>query len=288
MSALSFRPVRELVYGGHMLALGTASIAASSAILLGRLPTPALLVMAYLFSFGAYMINRASEIGQDSVSNPQRTEYLSSRKGRLPLIAAIAFGLGYVIAALSNILFLVALFVPLILALLYSVGSKRFKNLFGAARLKEKLLVKNLAISAGWSLIPLLVGLYFQILTPVILGMGAFIFLRLLVNTIFFDIRDVKADKEFGVKTIPSAYGIQKTYVAMDYIDVASGCFCIALVALRFLPLYCIVLLALPVYSYLYRIAARKSGNLGYYTDVIADAEYLFWGPLILVGSVLL
>jgi 4-hydroxybenzoate polyprenyltransferase len=288
VTVLSFPAVRELIYGGHMLAIGTASIAMSSALLLGKTPTPALLVMAYLFSFGAYMINRASEIGQDSVSNPQRTEYLSRRKARLPLIAGIAFALGYVLAAFSNLFFLVALIVPLVLAFLYSIGSKRFEKFFGAKRLKEKLLVKNLAISTGWSLIPLLVGLYFQILTPTILEFAGFVFLRLLVNTIFFDIRDVKADREFGVRTIPSVFGARKSYAVMNLIDFGSACYCTALLLLNLLPQYCIVLLALPAYSYLYRIAARKSANLGYYTDVVADAEYLFWGPLLLMGSLLI
>ena len=77
MLVLSNPVAKELVYGGHMLALGTASIAASSAILLGRSPTFLLLLMAYLFSYGAYMLNRGSEVTQDSISNPGRTNYLS-------------------------------------------------------------------------------------------------------------------------------------------------------------------------------------------------------------------
>ena len=70
---------RELVMGGHILALGTASIAAASAIMLGGKPTAVLLVMAYLFSYGAYMMNRKAEMEEDAVSNPVRTGYLSRR-----------------------------------------------------------------------------------------------------------------------------------------------------------------------------------------------------------------
>ncbi|MDG7001124.1 MAG: hypothetical protein JRN15_18675, partial [Nitrososphaerota archaeon] len=65
MSLLSNPILREIVYGGHMLSIGCASIAAATSILLGQTPTPELLVMAYLFSYGAYMLNRSSEIDQD-------------------------------------------------------------------------------------------------------------------------------------------------------------------------------------------------------------------------------
>ena len=78
----------EFVYGGHLLALGTASIAGSAALVLGRLPTLDLAAMAYLFTNGAYTINRASEADQDEVSHPQRTAYLRRRRAYLPAIAA--------------------------------------------------------------------------------------------------------------------------------------------------------------------------------------------------------
>ncbi len=153
MLALSNPLTKELVYGGHMLALGTSSIAASSAMLLGRSPTCLLLLMAYLFSYGAYMLNRGSEVTQDSISNPGRTKYLSGRSKYLPIISAVSFGIGYVIAFFTNLTFFLALIVPLALALVYSIGSKKLTAVIGAKRLKDKLLVKNLAISFGWSLI---------------------------------------------------------------------------------------------------------------------------------------
>ncbi len=287
MSLLSIPVVRELVYGGHMLAIGTASIATSSAILLGKLPTPSLLVMSYLFSFGAYMINRASEIDQDSISNPQRTDHLQKRKAQLPLIAGLAFAGGYALAILSNLVFLIALIIPLVLALLYSVSSKRLAKAFGAKRLKDKLFVKNLAISAGWSLIPFLVGLYFQILSVVVLTFAALIFLRLLSNTIFFDIRDVKADSELGIRTIPSVFGIERSYQIMNLVDLLSACYCLIMVVFRLLPEYSLVMLIFPAYSFAYRRAAKRTLDFGYYSDMVADAEYLFWGPLMLIGSAL-
>ncbi|MGI0091741.1 MAG: UbiA family prenyltransferase, partial [Nitrososphaerales archaeon] len=227
MFSLSNPITKELVYGGHLLALGTSSIAAASAILLGRSPTFLLLLMAYLFSYGAYMLNRGSEVSQDLVSNPTRTNYLQGRTKYLTVISGVSFGIGYVIAFLTNLTFFLALILPLALALVYSIGSKKLMGLIGAKRLKEKLLVKNFAISFGWSLIPLLVGLYYQSVPPVLLGFCPFIFFRLMSNTIFFDLRDIKADGVFGVRTIPVVYGKYRANSIMNLFDALSALYII-------------------------------------------------------------
>lgn len=284
---LSNRLAKEVVYGGHFLALGTSSIAASSAILLGKTPTFDLLLMAYLFSYGAYMLNRGSEVTQDKISNPGRTDYLLSRSRYLPMIAGISFGIGYLIAFFVNLTFFIALLIPLILALAYSVGSKMLTNVIGVKRLKEKLLVKNIAISFGWSLIPLLVGLYYQSLPLILLSLGPFIFFRLMSNTIFFDLRDTKADEAYGVRTIPVAYGRLRTYSIMNFFDLFSAVYIIALVAISLFPLYTLVMIILPIYSVVYRAFSKHSGaNMDYLCDIAADGEYLLWGPLLFIGKI--
>src|SRR5208337_805378 len=121
------RLYRELVYGGHLLALGTASIAATAALVLGRTPTWDLLLMAYLFSYGAYMVNRLSDFDQDRVSHLDRTAYLEGRRRSLPAIVVVSFGAGYVLAFLRNLDLFAGLLVPVVLAVAYSVGSERME-----------------------------------------------------------------------------------------------------------------------------------------------------------------
>ena len=280
--------VREFVFGGHLLAFGTASIAASAAFLLGRAPTFLLLLMAYLFSFGAYMLNRGSEMSQDIVSNPLRTNFLYGRSRYLPAISAASFTIGYLIAASVNFVFLAALLLPLVLALVYTIGSKKLIGLMGARRLKDKLLTKNIAISFGWSLVPILVGLYYARVPFILIAFAPFIFFRLMSNTIFFDLRDVSADSEFGVKTVPVVFGETKSHQIMSLFDLASAFYVVALLLFHVFPIFSAVLLALPAYSLLYRWAARKPGaNLSFLCDFVADGEFLFWGPLILFGKII-
>src|SRR5579862_1858947 len=233
---------REIVYGGHLLAIGTASIAASCAILLGRTPSVVLLVMAYLFSYGAYMLNRGSEVTQDSLSDPARTNYLQGRSKYLTLISAACFGVGYLLAATVNLVFLGALLIPLVLAVGYTIGSKKLVSIIGAKRLKDKLLVKNLVISFGWSLIPVLVGLYYKSVPLTLLAFAPYIFCRLMTNTVFFDLRDIRADGEFGVRTIPVVYGSNLAYRLMTIFDFVSAAYIFVLIAIHEFPAFTVVM----------------------------------------------
>jgi len=279
---------REIVYGGHLLAFGTASIAASSTIILGRTLSIILLAMAYLFSYGAYMLNRGSEVTQDSVSDPARTNYLQGRSKYLMVISGVCFGIGYLLAATVNLIFLAALLIPLVLAVTYTIGSKKLVSLIGAKRLKDKLLVKNLVISFGWSLIPVLVGLYYKSVPVVLLAFAPYIFFRLMSNTVFFDLRDVRADNEFGVRTIPVVYGTGLAYRLMTIFDFVSAAYIFLLIAIRVFPAFTLVMILLPAYSFVYRRISQSPGaNLGFLCDFVADGEYLLWGPLLFFGKII-
>jgi len=284
----SNRVMREIVYGGHLLAIGTASIAASSAVLLGRSPTLILLVMAYLFSYGAYMLNRGAEVTQDSISDPTRTSFLRGRSKYLTAISGLSFGIGYVLAATVSLTFLGALLAPLVLAIAYTVGSKKLVRLIGAKRLKDKLLVKNVVISFGWSLIPILVGLYYRNIPVSLLALSPFVFLRLMSNTVFFDLRDVRADGEFGVRTVPVVYGSNFSYVFMTIFDLLSAAYIVFLVAAHLFPFYSLVMLFLPLYSLSYRwVSQRPGSDIGFLCNFVADGEYLLWGPILVLGKVI-
>ncbi len=275
---------KELVYGGHLLALGTSSMAATASFVLGRVPSWDLLLMAYLFSLGGYSINRFSDFEEDAVSHPDRTAYLKGRVGSFKVISAACFALGYLLALLRNLIFFGALLAPLALALAYSVGSGRMKGALGFSRLKEATLVKNLTVSLGWSLVPVLVGLYYLQLPLAILALSPFIFLRIMVNTIFFDQRDAAADAAFGVRTLPVRMGMAASSRVMDVLDLASGAYLIGVVAWRLVPLFARALVIFVPYSVAYRLYSRAGKHKDSARDLVADGEYILWGVVTCIG----
>ena len=277
---------KELVYGGHLLALGTSSMAATAALVMGRTPTWDLLLMAYLFSFGGYSINRISDFGQDAVSHPDRTAYLKNRIGWLKGAVVACFGLGYFLAFFRSFVFFVGLLIPLLLALAYSIGSERLKGRIGVSRLKEATLVKNVTVSFGWSLVPFLVGLYYLQLPAAIFALAPFIFLRLMVNTIFFDQRDMEADASFGVKTLPVTMGMAGSSRVMDALDLASGAYLACIVVGGLVPVFTVGLLVFVPYSFAYRLYAKSGKHRDSVRDLVADGEYLLWGVVTYLGHI--
>jgi 4-hydroxybenzoate polyprenyltransferase len=278
---------KELVYGGHLLALGTSSMAATAAWVIGSTPTWDLLFMAYLFSFGGYSINRISDFDQDAVSHPDRTAYLRNRMGWLKAGVAVCFALGYLLALLRNLVFFSGLLIPLLLAFAYSVGSQRMKDRLGVSRLKEVTLVKNVTVSFAWSLVPFLVGLYYLQLPAAIFALAPFVFLRLMINTIFFDQRDIDADASFGVKTLPVKMGIAGSSRVIDALDLASGVYLVVIVASGFLPVFAAGLLVFVPYSFAYRLYAKTGKHRDSARDLAADGEYLLWGVVAALGRVI-
>jgi len=121
-----------------------------------------------------------------------------------------------------------------------------------------------------------------------LLLIAPFIFLRLMLNTIFFDVRDLEGDKANGIRTLPVAFGRVRSFRAMAVLDLLSSLYLAGLVGLAFLPTYALILILLPVYSSLYRwLASSERAMIGFLCDVVADGEYVLWGPLIYLGKIL-
>jgi 4-hydroxybenzoate polyprenyltransferase len=227
-------------------------------------------------------------MNRDLQTNPERTGYLLGRRRYLPAIAAACFAAGYLMAAFRNLPFFAALLVPLLLSIIYSAGSKKLIPLMGVKALKEKLLTKNITIAFGWSLIPMLVGLYYLQVPQELYLFAGFIFLRLMVNTIFFDVRDLEGDSAAGIRTLPTVYGKKTSFKFIAFMDLLSAAYIAATALLGLLPTYSIVAIAFPIYSTAYRwLAQRPNANMNRLCDLVADGEYLLWGPLIFLGRTL-
>lgn len=280
----------ELVYGGgHMPALDTSALTFVSSLLLGFTPTWDLLLAAYLFTYGSYTLNRIVEWKHDQASNPLRSKYMASKRRYAPIIVALCYGGTFLIAFFANLTFFAALLLPFSLSYLYNIGSHRFKTVLGASKLKEKFLVKNLVVSAGWGLVPSLVLLYYEApVTPTVASLFIFIFLRILVNTIFCDMKDVKADSAQGIKTIPTVQGLVQTRRILLALNTIAGLTVFGMVWVGLLPLAAHAVNLVTFYGYFYILKSRASdANLNFLSDFVAEMEEPLAVPLVIIGMML-
>jgi len=205
------RLLHGLAKAGGLLALSGGATVIAAAILLNQSIDPSLITLAVIVAlivFCTYHLNRKVELLEDSLSHPERTKMISGNKA-LDLLAAFSFILLLVFAYFASrrpAQTIGILLFPILIVLLYSVKWDEYnkKNRKPFKRLKEVPFFKNLVTAITWGLIAFLASTYYGLpITVLTVCVFLIIFLRLLINTISFDIRDIRVDEIFRVMTIP-------------------------------------------------------------------------------------
>lgn len=273
----------EFVYGGHLLSLGAASIVFTSAMMLGINITWDFLVISYLVIYIAYSYNRLVELKDDSVTNSSRTEHIKKYIKILPFAICGSILIILLLLMSSGKFYNVSFCLFLILgSLLYTEYFKDFtKKIVG---------FKSLYVSFFWALLaPLLASYYnFPLWLPVFL-VFSFIFLRLLVNTIFFDIKDIESDGASGLKTVAIYLGKTKTLTLVHLINLLSFIPIVYGVYANLLPLSALALLIFYFYTVFYvMLSEKKSVDILKVSYIMVDGEYVFWAVAVVLFNVLI
>lgn len=269
----------EFLYGDHIVGLAAVGMI-SSVILIFDLPGDfKILAIAYLTYLIIYSYNHLSEIGFDSETNPERVSYLL-RKRKWKLISFIV----YII--LLSVLLLFANRDVRILILLIVLGGILYTKYFKTVAI---LGIKNYYAAFFWSLLALLVALYYDLnnILP-FLYLMSFLFIRVFLNTVFFDIKDIQSDKERNLKTFPVCWGKKKTLYILQIINLLSlvpliiGIYNnnVPLVALSF------IIVVLNGIFYLTKALFLSKKDLRFLSYVLLDGEYMLWPIIILIGKI--
>ncbi|HYW82595.1 MAG TPA: hypothetical protein VFB30_05040, partial [Spirochaetia bacterium] len=80
-----------------------------------------------------------------------------------------------------------------------------------------------------------------------------------------------------------------RSFDVVGVIDALSAAYLVALLIVGLVPLFALTLMLLPIYSAVYRgFAMQSNANLSFICDVVADSEYVLWGPLMYIGKLLI
>jgi len=265
----------EFVYGGHLLSLGGSGNIYFETTLLNQKINLLLLFLAYLISQIVYSYNHLIEAKKDIESNSERAKYLLETKKEKK--AKIEFFI-YCLFLLITLFLLKK--TELLIFVLIIVMAGIFYTLFFKSLTKKVLGFKNLYVSFTWTFsLQLLIGMYYGIFNNIMIILFLFIFLRCMVNGIFFDLKDIKTDKNEGLKTLPVALGQEKTLYFLHIINFISFIPILFGVFKNILPFYSLSLFIFFFYSFYYLKAAEEGkSNLNFLSYVIVDAEHILWG----------
>lgn len=180
------------------------SIAALAFLLPGLPLNPVLLFSAFLVTFSVYTLNLATDRQEDALNFPERNRYFVSDRRALLTIAAISYLAALVMGGAITLKIVPVLCIPLGMGLLYSLR-------IGGTRLKDLFIGKNATVSLSWALEAALLPAAFAFRTPAVLLVFFFIFVKVIINTIVCDVRDVQGDRAAGVRTVPVVLGVTTT-----------------------------------------------------------------------------
>lgn len=155
----------------------------------------------FISAAGAFAINDYYDFEIDKKNKrADRPLVLGLLSRRTALITAIiSFIIVILLAVFLNLVAMSLIFISLPIFYLYSIG------------LKKKILFKNLLIAYSYVAIIFLGSLVTDaILEPLIIYFAIMGFIVGLGSEIMFDIADVQGDKDLGIKTIPSEFGLKK------------------------------------------------------------------------------
>lgn len=262
-----------LVFGGHITSLGALSIVLSAYLITGVEPAPEAIAIAYLMPLIAYCINYYKELEKDALTNPERVMYLSRRVKVYPvLIAAYVILLILLLAASMNIYLISFVLALVVLSALYD---RLFK---GLTRTVPGF--KNVFTSAIWASGTFIVVFYHHLdLSYAIILLVLFIFLRIFINTIFCDLKDMESDKAEGLKTYPVILGKARL---LQYLKVLNGLSCLLIIAgivTGIFPVYAVAFFISLLYAACYLNIAETADvdGIRLMASKVVDLEVLLW-----------
>ncbi|MCX8150447.1 MAG: UbiA family prenyltransferase [Candidatus Bathyarchaeota archaeon] len=162
------------------------------------------LLAAFLATYSVYSLNKATDKVEDEI-NQTGLDTKSTKFFTWSAFTATTISLAIGLMISPSVV--VVLLTPMLVGLVYSV--KLSKNI---PRIKEIPGVKSVSVALCWAFTGSILPAVTQpILWEKVFLVFLYIFINILVNTILFDVLDMKGDLKSGVKTIPHLLGHRKT-----------------------------------------------------------------------------
>jgi len=267
---------QEFLFGGHLQCLGVISIAYLSSLFFKIKIDFLFFLSIYLISYSTYLNDRLAALKIDEKTNPERSAYLGSHFWLFSKLRILSvFLIAILLFLTKNLKFLIFGFALLFLGWLYPIY---FKNLS-----KKIPAFKNFYVGGFFSVIALAPTIYsssqFSFLFPLILFV-LFVFLKTFLMQVLLDLKDRQVDKVFGLKTIPSLLGKEKT---LKFLKIANFFVTFSLIPICFakiFPLKALLLLfSFSFNLFSYYLASKEN----YYAYLLESGEFFFWGVLIFI-----
>lgn len=236
-------------------------------MLLGLSPDISICFAVFLMTFSIYSLDKITDSKEDRINMPERQSFLAVRRKLVLYHSIAAYALSALVIWLDRPASLFIIFIPLAANAAY--GSRLIA---GVSRLKDIPVVKNLVVAASWALVTALLPA-----TEMTLDLGPltvvnifyFMLVKVFINAVLYDIRDVKGDRENKVRTMPVILGPVKTTAILLALN-STLLPCIT----RIEPMLRQLALAMVLYGYAYIIYFAKPRS-PISLDLLVDGQWI-------------
>lgn len=243
-------------------------------VLLGVTPNVMVCFAVFLMTFSVYSLDKITDSKEDAINMPERSSFLSGRRKLVLCYSLAAYALSALLIFLDRPSTLPIIFIPLAANAVY--GSKLIS---GMPRLKDVPVVKNVVVAISWALVTtLLPAMQMAPRTgSMIASVLYFMLAKVFINAVLFDVRDVKGDREMGVKTMPVLLGFRRTTAILLGLN---STLLLCLMYLGSMLRHLTLIMVLYGYVYIFYFSERRSPIA---LDFFVDGQWMIFAIFFLV-----
>jgi 4-hydroxybenzoate polyprenyltransferase len=229
-----------------------------------------LLAATFFLGVSVYTLNKVTDVKEDSINLPDRTRFVKNHRTSLLIASLESLNIALVLAFFSNPYAILLFLFVFYMGVFYSVGVNK-------TRTKDVLFMKNLTIASAVTIGAVLLPLLIRVVNLLIIALVAyFIFLKVFINTVLFDVRDMEGDQKTGARSIPIYLGREKTrnlllllnstLIVWIGFSVFNG---------LFYPYHIVLVISL-LYAYWYILRfTRENAEKSKVVDLLVDGEWI-------------
>ncbi len=245
-------------------------------LLYGASPRINLLLATFLLIFSVYNLNKLTDFKEDEINNPERVRYVRRFYGILKYSIGVSFVAAIILSIATSPWAVLVMLFPVITGVLYSVRLSP-----SLPRLKDITGVKNIIIALTWAngtaFLPYLTT---EAPLSAVALVYYYFFMKSIINTILFDVRDIEGDRLSGIRTIPVKLGVRKTRKLLLALNTTLLAWLLTAFMLGYFDRYIPVLLFSILNGYVYILYFTSRTNPGKLLDVWVDGEWFYTTPL--------
>jgi 4-hydroxybenzoate polyprenyltransferase len=226
-------------------------------------------VSAFFLTFTIYNLDRLDGSKEDKINDSQKLSLYKGKKKTWLLILSTSLTLCFLLIIETNVSLILVYLVPLISSILYG------KSVLFFPRLKNVPVVKNVLLVLTWTFMAAAIPSYNNIQdTFNLLIIASFLFVKLLVNSILFDLRDIQGDSAAGVRTLPVILGRETTHRLLLLLNFTLVLWLMICILLDYFLLYLPAFAFSIVYGFWY-IKYFNKKRVRILFDIIVDGEWI-------------